>query len=438
MHGMTDEQRAAIRAREREATPGPWKVGVGWQDEHTAGAETAAHWLPVNSASTDQENPHSPDRVALIRYFPGAFSFPHAEARADAEFIAHAREDIALLLEENEQLKRERDEAVAHDRQPYPTAWAYEQSCKALEEHRDRADKAEAELAKLRKVVEYSDIIADHLGGKHAPAVLPGPSVEGCDDCPLCRADVLRNEVVAYRAELVDVRQGVLPSGGGSELMLRQIADAMVAIRRVREFADDMASWCSPHGVSVMYANRLKAILPPVGKVHDAASFIEGFRVGLREDVATKRGRSDENACRECGFTNGRHHSIGCAGGDDPELAAVVARYPVGAAVRFWPIAGQSTVEVSRVRSEPWRLGHGTIVLMIEGRTGGVAVSHLAPADGEPVERWPLAVTCPACPAPEGRWCVGGEGAAIGFVHKARRVAAVKQAEAERKSGATS
>ena len=31
-------------------------------------------------------------------------------------------------------LRWERDLAIAHDRQPYPTAWAYEQACKALGE----------------------------------------------------------------------------------------------------------------------------------------------------------------------------------------------------------------------------------------------------------------------------------------------------------------
>lgn len=47
-------------------------------------------------------------------------------------------------------LTRERDLAVAHDRQPYPTAWAYEQACKALEAHRQRAELAEAERDRLK------------------------------------------------------------------------------------------------------------------------------------------------------------------------------------------------------------------------------------------------------------------------------------------------
>lgn len=95
---LSDEQLAEIEARANNATDGPWSVGVGWRDEHAAEAETAAHWVPVNSPSTDKERPHIPERVALIRYFPGAFRFPHMEARADAAFIASARTDVPTLL----------------------------------------------------------------------------------------------------------------------------------------------------------------------------------------------------------------------------------------------------------------------------------------------------------------------------------------------------
>lgn len=59
------------------------------------------------------------------------------------DVIAHIEPELAKLREE-------RDLAVAHDRQPYPTAWAYTQACRALEYHRQRADKAEAELARIR------------------------------------------------------------------------------------------------------------------------------------------------------------------------------------------------------------------------------------------------------------------------------------------------
>ncbi len=39
--------------------------------------------------------------------------------------------------------------AVAHDRQPYPTAAAYEATCAALEKHRERANEVEAKLTAI-------------------------------------------------------------------------------------------------------------------------------------------------------------------------------------------------------------------------------------------------------------------------------------------------
>jgi hypothetical protein len=46
---------------------------------------------------------------------------------------------IPDLLRALREAERQRDFAIAHDRQPYPTVWAYEQACKAL-----RASQAEA------------------------------------------------------------------------------------------------------------------------------------------------------------------------------------------------------------------------------------------------------------------------------------------------------
>lgn len=61
-----------------------------------------------------------------------------------------ARAALAVVQPELDKLTEERDQAIAHDRQPYPTAWAYEQACKALETHRTRADAAEAVIAGVR------------------------------------------------------------------------------------------------------------------------------------------------------------------------------------------------------------------------------------------------------------------------------------------------
>lgn len=74
------------------------------------------------------------------------------------QVIAYIRDDVepkirALVAElqtaaraQLAEARRERDLAIAHDTQPYPTADAYERACAALHKHRERADAAEAQL----------------------------------------------------------------------------------------------------------------------------------------------------------------------------------------------------------------------------------------------------------------------------------------------------
>ena len=65
------------------------------------------------------------------------------------------RADNARLTAELEQARRERDLAIAHDTQPYPTAHAYETVCAAL-------NRRTAELDALReKVREWVAALAD-------------------------------------------------------------------------------------------------------------------------------------------------------------------------------------------------------------------------------------------------------------------------------------
>jgi len=56
------------------------------------------------------------------------------------------------------------------------------------------------------------------------------------------------------------------------------------------------------------------------------------------------------------------------------------ASHPVGTQVRYWyvypPIDGFPPVHTT-TRSEAWSLGDGTVVVMIAGATGGVALSHI-------------------------------------------------------------
>jgi len=52
--------------------------------------------------------------------------------------------------------------------------------------------------------------------------------------------------------------------------------------------------------------------------------------------------------------------------------------YPVGTPVRYWNIAGDPAFVDSRTRSAAWDSG-GDPIVMIDGRAGGVCLSHLLP-----------------------------------------------------------
>lgn len=60
------------------------------------------------------------------------------------------------------------------------------------------------------------------------------------------------------------------------------------------------------------------------------------------------------------------------------------AQYPVGTRVRYWPIRGASdNYSDSRTRSAAWELDSGISIVSIEGRSGGVALSHLMALEDE-------------------------------------------------------
>lgn len=56
------------------------------------------------------------------------------------------------------------------------------------------------------------------------------------------------------------------------------------------------------------------------------------------------------------------------------------AQYPVGTAVRYWPVYppvnGEPPVD-TKTRSEAWTLRDGSVVVLIDGRRGGVHLSHV-------------------------------------------------------------
>src|SRR5262245_10223895 len=105
---LTPEQRDEIRAREQDVSPGPWTVAE--RIDRLNGGTT----LPILSGEMGH--------IAVIEYDSGGFQWPHAQARADAEFIAHARQDVPDLLAEVDRLTAElsdQDDDLAKTRTAY-------------------------------------------------------------------------------------------------------------------------------------------------------------------------------------------------------------------------------------------------------------------------------------------------------------------------------
>ncbi|MEV0220836.1 hypothetical protein [Streptomyces sp. NPDC050704] len=76
-------------------------------------------------------------------------------------FWTEANAVLAVADAEQAAIRRERDLAIAHDRQPYPTAWAYEQACAAL--HRK-----EAAIARVLEFAASLDETGRQLAGPEA------------------------------------------------------------------------------------------------------------------------------------------------------------------------------------------------------------------------------------------------------------------------------
>lgn len=56
------------------------------------------------------------------------------------------------------------------------------------------------------------------------------------------------------------------------------------------------------------------------------------------------------------------------------------ATYSIGTTIRYWPVYPpiESILPVDTVtRSEAWTLGDGSVVVLIEGKSGGIHLSHI-------------------------------------------------------------
>ncbi|GAA2990363.1 hypothetical protein GCM10017559_07950 [Streptosporangium longisporum] len=116
-----------------------------------------------------------------------------------ARWMRDSAQYVTELLAEVDRLAEERDQAIAHDRQPYPTQWAYDHACEALEKHRQRADNAEAERDGLRHALKRAALSLEH-----------DPASRNCqernmpihdEDCPACDAQAALQAEPAREAD---------------------------------------------------------------------------------------------------------------------------------------------------------------------------------------------------------------------------------------------
>ena len=99
---MTDEELAQIRARVEAATPGPWRCWNGYELRRPVMRQPNPDASPHPDMAMGRIGPEVPFGSGITATRP----FDDIRAlRPDAEFVAHAREDVPALLAEVEQLR---------------------------------------------------------------------------------------------------------------------------------------------------------------------------------------------------------------------------------------------------------------------------------------------------------------------------------------------
>ena len=63
----------------------------------------------------------------------------------------------------------------------------------------------------------------------------------------------------------------------------------------------------------------------------------------------------------------------------EARLRQAAETFPIGREVYYCPLKdGPPEATPRKVRSAPWELGHGAIVIKLEGKAGGVSIEHLS------------------------------------------------------------
>jgi hypothetical protein len=171
--------------------------------------------------------------------------------------IRELEAEVAAKDERIEEVERERELAIAHDRQPYPTAEAYEKVCTARTKWQDRAEKAEAQRDQaVSDLVELKERLLDVDG----PILLLlreeiGASVEArgwCDDEGVAlhpndhSVEALGNEVISrvQTALAATLSPSDQPQPNQENTFAQDIAEVEVEAETDRERADRLEVEC--------------------------------------------------------------------------------------------------------------------------------------------------------------------------------------------------
>jgi hypothetical protein len=100
--------------------------------------------------------------VTIHRTLRGELLLP-----GDARCAERPETETYLPASQLDQVREKRDLAIAHDRQPYPTAEAYEKVCAARTKWQHRADKLQARVEELEGERDTGDLTV-HLSGRTA------------------------------------------------------------------------------------------------------------------------------------------------------------------------------------------------------------------------------------------------------------------------------
>lgn len=158
---MTTEERIEeIQARTEAATGGPWVAGptpgylMAMQDEHGMG-------LPLTIRAPEVHT----EEIATV----WVYCLP---TEANAEFIAHAREDIPWLLAETARI-REQFEAIREEKQIAVGSAAA--NSRLLDESRAEAAELRAALGAYRSALRCNERESDQLRAMGDSALAPSP-----------------------------------------------------------------------------------------------------------------------------------------------------------------------------------------------------------------------------------------------------------------------